>query len=279
MRAAVAVELVHSATLVHDDVIDGAQLRRGRPTVAAGAGRAGRDRHRRPAVLARVCRARAQRRSGPAARALGRQLGARRGRAAPARGCLRVACHGRALPETLRAEDRRAVRSRLPPRRARGGGARVGSTRARGRARRVCPADRVGLPDAGRRARRVRAGRAHRQVTRHGPARRHRHAAADPRARARRRACRIDLAARCGGARPERRSCATGSPPPARWTQARERALALVAEAKAALPASLPAGRRRCWSWWPTRSSSATRLSGASSRSLRGRSGPRPARG
>ncbi len=39
MRAAVAVELVHSATLVHDDLIDGAQLRRGRPTVAAAAGR------------------------------------------------------------------------------------------------------------------------------------------------------------------------------------------------------------------------------------------------
>ena len=39
MRAAVAVELVHSATLVHDDVIDGAQLRRGRPSVAAAAGR------------------------------------------------------------------------------------------------------------------------------------------------------------------------------------------------------------------------------------------------
>ncbi|MCW3030356.1 MAG: Trans-hexaprenyltranstransferase [Solirubrobacterales bacterium] len=39
MRAAVAVELVHSATLVHDDLIDGAQLRRGRPTVAAEAGR------------------------------------------------------------------------------------------------------------------------------------------------------------------------------------------------------------------------------------------------
>ena len=39
VRAAVAVELVHSATLVHDDLIDGAQLRRGHPTVAAVAGR------------------------------------------------------------------------------------------------------------------------------------------------------------------------------------------------------------------------------------------------
>jgi geranylgeranyl pyrophosphate synthase len=39
VRAAVAVELVHSATLVHDDLIDGASLRRGHPTVAAVAGR------------------------------------------------------------------------------------------------------------------------------------------------------------------------------------------------------------------------------------------------
>ena len=40
MRAAVAVELVHGATLVHDDVLDGSSLRRGRPTVVASAGRA-----------------------------------------------------------------------------------------------------------------------------------------------------------------------------------------------------------------------------------------------
>ncbi len=39
LRAAVAVELVHSATLVHDDVLDAAVLRRGRPTVVATAGR------------------------------------------------------------------------------------------------------------------------------------------------------------------------------------------------------------------------------------------------
>jgi geranylgeranyl pyrophosphate synthase len=39
VRAAVAVELVHGATLVHDDVLDGSELRRGRPTVIATGGR------------------------------------------------------------------------------------------------------------------------------------------------------------------------------------------------------------------------------------------------
>jgi geranylgeranyl pyrophosphate synthase len=40
LRAGVAVELVHMATLVHDDVIDGAQLRHGRPAAWSAHGRA-----------------------------------------------------------------------------------------------------------------------------------------------------------------------------------------------------------------------------------------------
>ena len=39
VRAATAIELVHMATLVHDDILDAAPLRRGVPTVVASSGR------------------------------------------------------------------------------------------------------------------------------------------------------------------------------------------------------------------------------------------------
>jgi len=39
LRAGAAIELIHMATLVHDDVLDAAPLRRGLPTVAATSGR------------------------------------------------------------------------------------------------------------------------------------------------------------------------------------------------------------------------------------------------
>ena len=175
LRSAVAVELVHSATLVHDDVLDAAVVRRG----AAHRGRAvgPRDGHRdgRPAVLARVRRAGLNGRADEL-RVLSRASSALAlGRAGPAR--RRVECRhlGRALPVPLRAEDRPPVRGRRRARRA-GGRRPAAELGAFGRS------IGLGLPAARRRARRLGSRGANGQAARHRPARRHGHPAAHPRA-------------------------------------------------------------------------------------------------
>ncbi len=116
VRAAVAVELVHSATLVHDDLIDGAQLRRGHPTVAAVAGRevavATGDLlfSRAFAELARNDDSEQLSALSEASSALAAgELLQREDAYARAR-------RGEALSAPLRAEDSRAVRSGLPSR-------------------------------------------------------------------------------------------------------------------------------------------------------------------
>ena len=65
IRAAVATELIHMATLVHDDVLDGAPVRRGRPDRGRPGRARARGRRRRPAALARLRRARGRTAAAP----------------------------------------------------------------------------------------------------------------------------------------------------------------------------------------------------------------------
>ncbi len=74
--AAVAVELLHTATLVHDDVLDQAPLRRGNPTVYRHGRPPGGHRHRRLPLLAGVRRARRNRQRGRGGCAVGGLVGA-----------------------------------------------------------------------------------------------------------------------------------------------------------------------------------------------------------
>ena len=121
MAAGVAVELVHMATLVHDDLIDGAEFRRGRASAWSAYGpeaaRATGDYlfARAFAELAATGDEHAVTLLADAALCLAR------GEAMQRRQAHDPGHDGRGLPRALRPEDREAVRGRVPARR----GARV----------------------------------------------------------------------------------------------------------------------------------------------------------
>ena len=228
VRAATAVELVHMATLVHDDVLDGAPVRRGRPTVVA---RSGRD---RAVAVGDLLFSRAF-----------AELAADGGEAEVAE--LSSASVALALGElaqrhdafdTSITEERYLERCSLKTARLFESACRVGriaSGRGRHRgARRLRPRDRPRLPAPRRRPRRHRPAGADREGPRHRPARRHGDAAPDPGPRARPGA-RVRRAAGARPGRPRRRS-ATGSPRPA-LDEVRDRAKDGIGRAKEILDA------------------------------------------
>ena len=192
VRAAVAVELVHGATLVHDDVLDGSALRRGRPTVVATGGRG----------LATATgdllfsRAFAELAGGGSADAGARPVP---GEPRAGRSGSWPSARTRSTPRSTstRYLERCRLKTAVLFRAACELGALEADGRS-GRARGVRRADRAGLPAPRRRPRRVRAARAHRQAAGRRSARRHRHAAADPGPRGAIRSWPRSTCGRCG---------------------------------------------------------------------------------
>ena len=134
VRAAASVELVHMARLVHDDVVDGAALRRGRPTVVARRRAAACDRDRRPPVLARLRPACAERERRRDACAVGRLPRARRAVSCYSARTLRHR-RRRSSATCAAASSRRRVCSRPPAGSARCGRPGAADDRGAGRVR------------------------------------------------------------------------------------------------------------------------------------------------
>ncbi len=157
--AGVAVELVHMATLVHDDLVDGARLRRGLPAAwsvfGADAAKAAGDYLYACAftVLAATGDQAAVVTLADAALCLSR------GEAMQKLQTQRPRHAGRGLPGAVRSEDRQADRGRMP--------ARLGRRRA---TRCIRPEPRHRVPDRRRHPRLCRRDAADGQDPRHRPA-------------------------------------------------------------------------------------------------------------
>ena len=109
-----AVELVHMATLVHDDLLDGARAAARARDRLVGARRGRRARGRRLPVRAGVRRAFRGRGSGRGVAPCGRGALARTRRGAPAAAGVPGGHVRRGLPAPLFAQDREALRGRVP---------------------------------------------------------------------------------------------------------------------------------------------------------------------
>ncbi len=249
VRSGVAVELVHSATLVHDDVLDAASLRRGAPTVVAAGGRA-------------------------MAIATGDLLFARAFAELAARGrpeaisvlsgASSALAHGELLQradawDAAIGIDRYLLRCELKTARLFDAACRLGALEADGPAAELGPSarHRAGVPAARRRPGRVGPRRAHGQAPGHRPARRH----GDPAAAARpeRDPALAALDPRTVTTPEQARDVCDAIEATGALDCARERALGLVAAAKEELPAACPPASARRSSSSPTAWSRATR--------------------
>ena len=224
VRAATAIELVHMATLVHDDVLDEAPLRRGQPTVAATSGR---DRAVATGDLlfSRAFALLAERRRRPRGRSCSPTPRSRW----PA-----ASWPSATTPSTSAISEQRYLeRCRLKTATLFECACLLG--RDDERLRRLRRRDRPRLPAARRRPRRRRPAGADRQGARHRPARRHRDPAADRGRRGRSRD-------------PRRSTCAASTP--------------AAAEAlcdRIAATGALERSARGRWRWSPTAKRAARR--------------------